>query len=283
MDLSLRKPLFLAALVLLAIAVLVEVGSSLLQKAKPPDCSLLERVPKATACADRPLPGLPPACEAMRSSVCVEARDEDVSFSDVLRTQRENPPTPGMGIPYLALLDALLLFTLALMGASLIVPERVHGRVQGMATLVGSIVALITGVTMLMVAFALLMTMVALLTAVPFGTIAYLAVWGFFNRGGAGATLGLLMTLKVAAGVCLVLAHPRFLQNKGLVLLVFTSLLATAVVSFLHGLVPIILVSITDAIGAIIVAVLALIWALVLLVGALVSILKVLRLKRVAA
>jgi hypothetical protein len=283
MDLSLRKPLFLAALVLLTLAVLVEVGSSLLQKASPPDCSLLERVPKELACADRPLSGLPAACEPLRGSVCVEAKGEDVGFSDVLRTQRENPPTPGMGIPSLALLDALLLFTLALMGASLIVPERVHGRVQGMATLIGSIVALITGVTMLLVAFALLMTMVALLTAVPFGTIAYLAVWGFFNRGGASATLGLLMTLKVAAGVCLVLAHPRFLQNKGLVLLVFTSLLATAVVGLLHGLVPLILVSITDALGAIIVAVLALLWAAVLLVGALVSILKVLRLKRAAA
>jgi hypothetical protein len=283
MDLSLRKPLFLAALVLLALAVLVEVGSSLLQKAQPPDCSLLERVPKELACADRPLAGLPAGCEPMRSSVCVDAKGEDVSFSDVLRTQRENPPTPGMGIPSLALLDALLLFTLALMGASLIVPERVHGRVQGMATLVGSIIALLTGITLLTVAFALLMTMVSLLTAVPFGTIAYLAVWGFFNRSGAGATLGLLMTLKVAAGVCLVLAHPRFLQNKGLVLLVFTSLLATAGVSLLHGLVPGILVSITDAIGAILVAVLALLWTGVLLVGALVSILKVLRLKRAAA
>lgn len=283
MDLSLRKPLFLAALVLLAIAVLVEVGSSFLQKAKPPDCSLLERLPKPVACAERPPSNLPAACEAMRTSVCVEAKDEDVSFSDVLSTQRDNPPTPGMGIPYLALLDAMLLFTLVLMGASLIVPERVHGRVQGLATLIGSIVALITGFTLLMVAFGLLLTMVALFTAVPFGTIAYLAVWGFFNRGGASATLGLLMTLKLAAGVCLVLAHPRFLQNKGLVLLLLTSLLANAVVAFLHGLVPIILVSITDAIGAIVVAVLALIWAVVLLVGALVSIVKVLRLTRVAA
>ena len=66
-------------------------------------------------------------------------------------------------------------------------------------------------------------------------------------------------------------------------LLILTSLLANAVVSFLHGLVPIVLVSITDALGAIVVSVLALIWAVVLLVGALVSIVKVLRLTRVAA
>jgi hypothetical protein len=41
-----------------------------------------------------------------------------------------------------------------------------------------------------------------------------------------------------------------------------------------------VLVSITDALGAIVVSVLALIWAVVLAIGALVSIVKVLRLQR---
>jgi VanZ family protein len=276
---GLRKPLFLAALVLLALSVLVEVGASIILPTKPPDCSVLKQLGNA-ACGNQPIAGLPPQCEAMRGSVCDSGGD--VTFDAALKTQSENPPTPGLGIPYLALLDALLLFTLGLMGASLIVPERVQGRVQGLATLIGSVVALLAGIGMLMAAIALLITMVSLFLAAPFGTIAYLVVWGFFNRSGAAATLGLLMTLKVAAGVCLVLANPRFLQNKGLVLLVFTSLLANAVVSLLHGIVPGVLASITDAIGAIIVAVLALIWAVVLLVGALVSIAKVLRLKRVA-
>ena len=53
-----------------------------------------------------------------------------------------------------------------------------------------------------------------------------------------------------------------------------TSLLANVIVSFLHGLVPSVLVSITDAIAAIIVAILALIWAIVLLVFSVVSIVK---------
>jgi hypothetical protein len=97
----------------------------------------------------------------------------------------------------------------------------------------------------------------------------YLAVYGFFNRGGAGITLGLLMTLKIAFGVCLVLAQQRFLQNRGLVLMVLTSFAATAIISFLHGLVPGFLVSITDAIGAIIVAIPAVIWAIFLLFGSL--------------
>lgn len=254
---KLRKPFFIVSLVCLVLAVLVELGSRVVLPTKVPD----------------------------RASLQSSIRDEgaDVDINQVLQVQQDNPPTPGRGIPYLALLDALLLLTLALIGASLIIPERVHGRVQGVATLIGAGVALMVGVGMLFAAFGLLMLMISLFTAAPFGTIAYLAVWGFFNRGGAAGTLGLLMLLKVVAAVCLVLAHPRFLQNKGLVLLILTSLLATALISFLHGLVPIVLVSITDALGALIVSVLALIWAVVLLIGALVSIVKVLRLKRVAA
>lgn len=272
---GLRKPFFIAALVLLALSVLVEVGSPVLLPQKPPDCSALRGT---EPCAPPPA-ALPDECLPLHKSVC---EGEGVDPNDVLRTQQENPPTPGMGIPYLALVDGLLLLTLALMGASLIIPERVHGRVQGLATLIGAVVALLSGIGLLIAAIALLITMVSLLCAAPFGTLAYLAVWGFFNRGGAAGTLGLLMTFKLAAGVCLVLAHQRFLQNKGLVLLYLTSLLANAVVSFLHGMVPGILVSITDAVGAIIVAILGLIWAVLLLVGALVSIVKVLRLKRMA-
>lgn len=256
---ELRKPFFIASLVCLVLAVLAEVGSPLLLPTKEPDRSLLQ------------------------ASIQEQGAQGDVTLDQVLQLHKDNPPNPGLGIPYLALLDGLLLLTLALMGASLIIPERVHGRVQGLVTLIGSVVALLAGLGMLFAAIGLLLLMVGLFTAVPFGTIAYLAVWGFFNRGGAAGTLGLLMVLKVVAAVCLVLAHQRFLQNKGLVLLVLTSLLATAIVSFLHGLVPIILVSISDALGAIVVSVLALIWAVVLAIGALVSIVKVLRLTRVAA
>lgn len=256
---KLRKPFFIAALVCLVLTVLIELGAPVLLPTQAPDRQSLE------------------------ASIREEGAQDDVDIQEVLELQKENPPTPGMGIPYLALLDVLLLLTLGLMGASLLIPERVHGRIQGLATLIGSIVVLLAGLAMLFAAIGLLMLMVSLFLSVPFGTIAYLAVWGFFNRGGASGTLGLLMLLKVVAAVCLVLAHQRFLQNKGLVLLVLTSLLANAIVSFLHGLVPIVLVSITDALGAIIVAILALIWAVVLLIGALVSIVKVLRLTRVAA
>jgi VanZ family protein len=82
------------------------------------------------------------------------------------------------------------------------------------------------------------------------------------------------MGLKLGFVVCLLLAHQRFLQNKGLVLLVLTSLLANLIIGFLHNFVPLPLVSITDAIGAIVVAILAVIWALVLLIFAIISIIK---------
>ncbi len=256
---ELRKPLFIAALVLLGLCVLVEVGVSFF--------------------LPRPV--------ASRQDIAASLRDEgaqdDVSLDDVVHMQQENPPTPGMGIPYLALVDGLLLLTLGLMGASLLLPERVHGQVQGVVSLVGAVVALLAGIAMLLAAIGLLLLMVALFTAAPFGTIAYLAIWGFFNRPDAAATLGLLMLFKVAAAVCLALAHPRFLQNKGLVLICLTSLLANALVSLLHGWVPLPLVSITDALGALIVALLGLIWALVLLLGSLVSIFRVLKLKRTTA
>lgn len=116
--------------------------------------------------------------------------------------------------------------------------------------------------------------MVALLLAVPFGTIAYLAMFGSFDRSGATVALSLIMTLKLFFAGCLVLAHQRFLENKGLVLLILTSLLATLVIGFLQGLVPGILVSITDAIAAIVVGILALLWAIWFLLRSIPSIVK---------
>ena len=68
-------------------------------------------------------------------------------------------------------------------------------------SLIGAVVALLAGLGMLFAAIGLLLSWWPALHAVPFGTIAYLAVWGFFNRGGASGTLGLLMPLKRSGGV----------------------------------------------------------------------------------
>jgi hypothetical protein len=192
-------------------------------------------------------------------------------------------PTPGYGIPYLALLDGLLLFTVVLMAVSLVVPERVHGRVQGIVTLIFSLLLLLGAILLIFVAIGLLILMVSLLLAVPFGTIAYMAAFSHFSVGAARGTLGALMTLKLVFAVCLVLAQQRFLENKGLVLLILTSLLANIIVSFLHGFVPGFLVSITDDIGAIVVGILAAIWALVFLIGSIPAVIKALRVDRALA
>lgn len=119
--------------------------------------------------------------------------------------------------------------------------------------------------------------MVSLLLAFPFGTIVYLIVWGFFDRGGAAVALGLLMLIKVVAAVCLAIAHQAFVTDKGLLLIVAASLVAGLVVSFLHGLVPGFLVSITDAIAAIVVAIIGIIVALLALIGSAMSIVRALR------
>jgi len=49
------------------------------------------------------------------------------------------------------------------------------------------------------------------------------------------------------------------------------------VVTFLHGMVPGILVSITDDIAAIVLAIVAIIWAIVLLVGSIPAVVKAVR------
>jgi hypothetical protein len=183
---------------------------------------------------------------------------------------------PGLGIPYMALVDGILLYTLILITVSLVVPERVIGRVQGCVTLILAILLILAGLVMVMIAFFLLLLMIGLIASF-FGAIVYAALFGFFPRDRAAVILGLLLTLKIAAAVCLVLAHQRFLTNKGLVALVLTSLIVNVVVAFLHDLPPGLLVSVTDAIAGIIVAIVAIIWAVALLIGAVIAVLRVLQ------
>jgi hypothetical protein len=184
---------------------------------------------------------------------------------------------PGLGIPYLAILDGLLLFTIALIGAPLIISDRVHGRIQGIITFIVALLTFIGSLVMIFTALGLLLLMVSLLMAIPFGTIVYMARYAVFDKTAAAITLSLIMGLKLGFAVFLILAHQRFLENKGLVLIILTSFLATIILSFLHGFVPRFLVSITDDIGAIIIAILAAIWALFYLIGSIPAIIKALR------
>ncbi|HEY0050781.1 MAG TPA: hypothetical protein VGB68_15925 [Pyrinomonadaceae bacterium] len=181
---------------------------------------------------------------------------------------------PGYGIQYLVFVDAFLLYVTVLIGLALIIPERIQGRLQGCATLIISFFGCLGIIGAIIFAIVFLLLLVTLLLSPIFGTIAYLAVYGDFDRTGANITLSLIMLLKIGYCIFLVLAHQRFLQNKSLVLLTLTSLAANIIISFLHNLLPLILVSITDTLGAIVVAILALIWSIIFLIGSIIAIVK---------
>jgi hypothetical protein len=202
----------------------------------------------------------------------------EVGSALFLSSGRGQPP--GLGVPYLALVDGTVLFMVLLMALSLLVGQNLEGRIQGIASLVFSIVIIIVGIVLLFVAINLLLLMVGLLLAVPFGTIAYLAVFGHFPRGTAATFLALVLLLKIVFAICLPLAQQRFLAMKGLVVLVLLSFVASIVVAFLHGLVPGILVSITDAIAAIVLAIVGIVLAIVMLVFAIVAIVRAIQVNR---
>lgn len=191
----------------------------------------------------------------------------------------ESGDPPGIAIIALALIDTQLVFATVLYGLGVIAPHPLVGRVQGCAGCVLSIVLIILAIVAIVVAILLLLLMLALIASF-FGIVVYVAVFGHFARAAAAAVLFVLLLLKLGMAGSLVLAHRRFLENKGLVILVLTSLLGNVIVSFLHGFVPRVLVSVTDAVAAIIVAIIGVIWAIALLIGSIVGIIRVLQLNK---
>jgi hypothetical protein len=205
-----------------------------------------------------------------------DAEDEADARRQIREAIREDESPPGYGIPYMALVDGILVFTTLMIGLSLIVAERLHGKLQGVITLIFSFLLILGALILTILAFVLLVFMLSLFFSPPFGTIAYLGLFGFFNVWAAEATLALLMLLKLGYAASLTVAHQRFLENKGLLLMVVTSLVCSIVISFLHGLVPFVMVSITDAVAAILFGIVAIIWGIVLLIGAIIAIVQAL-------
>ncbi|MFW6052989.1 MAG: hypothetical protein ACOC8I_03670 [Desulfosalsimonas sp.] len=181
---------------------------------------------------------------------------------------------PGIGIPYMAVFDLLVLFSVLLICASLIVPERLHGRTQGIVTLIVSLLILLVSIGLLFTAISRLFLMLGLLLSPIFGTIAYFSIYGWFDTAAARVVLGFVMSLKFGFAILLVLSHQRFVENKGLVLILLSSLGAGVIVGICYGIVPGSLVSITDAAAAVIVMVMAVIWSLFFLGGSVKSIVK---------
>jgi hypothetical protein len=203
----------------------------------------------------------------------VAAKDA-LGWFHILKTGAEGKETPGFAITYLALIDGLIAYSLAWMVAGLVIPRSVTGRAQGIVSLIISIFAFLGTLALIFITFALLMLMISLLLAIPFGTIAYLAAWGHFAVGAAASTLALVMLLKIVFCVCLVLAQQRFLENKGLVIIICLSLGMTWVIAFVHALLPGVLVSIGDAAVALVITIIATIWLLIMVIGSIVATVK---------
>jgi hypothetical protein len=255
---QLRRPLFVIAAVCMLVVVLVELG------AEP----LLSRIKSAVPPADSPAMAYLDSRDDIDEDAVAEARH------DIEQLSGEKPP--GVAIRSMAFVDGILLLTVTGMVLTLFVSARVQGKIWPIVLIVAGLLLLIGSFLAIIVLIVLLLLMVSMLLAVPFGTIAYLAIYGSFDRGGASAVLTALLVLKLGFGVLLIMARPRFITEKGLLLLFLTSLVLLPITSFLHGIVPIILVSITDNIAGIVACILGLIWAIVTLVFGIIGAVKAL-------
>jgi hypothetical protein len=259
---SLRKPFLVAAVLAILVAFLACLGSSLVTKPAP--------------FADR-------VQQTLSSSQTAALLDQfDISSDDARDSLNGTKPDspPGLGIPALALVEGLLLLVLVITAAPLLIGERVTGLLTGAVSIIGGLVVLLAGIATAIISFTALMLMVGLLLSVPFGTLAYLAIFGSFDTGGAAVFTSLVLGLTLACLVLLMLAQQRFLKGKGLMLLIATAALLTFVTALLHSLVPGFLVSITDAVAALVTAIVSAVWALLVLVGGVVAAVRLLRLGR---
>ena len=245
---AIRKPFFIAAVVVFALAVLAEIGMSLLLGG-----TAVEPVS----------PG--------------DAAKLGVPLDVFLKTQKADPEPPGAGIGFLAFLDGLLLFTVVMLGLSLMIELRLYGRIQGIVTLIVTFLWVVAAFFAAMLAMAKLFLMFGLFVAAPFGTLAYLALWGSFPTGQAAAILGLLLLLKTVFAVLLILSQPKFLKVTGLVVLLVVSVLLQLVLGLIHGFLPGPLVSIGDQFWALVTVIVALVWALIMLILSIPAIINALR------
>ncbi len=190
----------------------------------------------------------------------------------------ESPP--GNGIGYLVLVDGFLLFSIGMLGLSFIASQRLYGRIQGIVTLVVSFLWLLWSLVMALAAFVLLMVMVGLFVSAPFGTIAYLAIWGFFPKGEAATVLGLLLFLKLVFLGFLVFSQQKFLKIVALMIHVALSFVLQLVLGLVHGLLPFVVVSIGDQLIALVVAIVAIVGSVFALISSLPAVVNSIRVSK---
>lgn len=242
-----RRPVFFLACFALLLVVVVETGSSLALGGGGAG-------PVAAAAV-----GIPDIEPAMLAGV-----------------EAETPP--GNGIGYLALIDGYLLFSVIMLGLSFLLSQRAYGRVQGIVTLIVSFCWILLSLVMALVALVLLLVMFGLFVATPFGTIAYLAIWGFFPVSESATVLGLLLFLKLVFVGLLVAAQQKFLQATALMIHLGVSFGLQLVLGLVHGWLPGIVVSLGDQLLALVFAIVSLlgaVWAFVWTIPAVVNALRV--------
>src|SRR5690349_6845850 len=72
---------------------------------------------------------------------------------------------PGYGIPYLALVDGIVAYSLGLMVLALVLNPNLQAKLQGIVTLILSFLLALGSLVLILVAFVKLMIMVALFFA----------------------------------------------------------------------------------------------------------------------
>ena len=187
--------------------------------------------------------------------------------------QKSDDP-PGYGIASLMYVDALVLFTYIMMALPMAISPNVVAKLQGLVTIIVALITIVLALLFILEVLVRLMLMLLLLLAIPFGTIIYMIVYADFDTTKAAAIMAALMSLKIAGAICLPIAHEMFLKNFGAILLIGTSFITMIILSFLHNFIPFFLVSITDCIAALIIALIAIIWAIILLISGLISVIK---------
>ena len=257
---ALRSPFLFIAWFALLIALGIETGANWLARTAPVTSFA------ASSIADLQNE-LPPAYRPKTSEI----------ESQISAVHNASGKPPGYAIPDMALFDGLLLFTATLTALSRLAPHRIHGRLQGIATLIFAVLIGLLTIKRIFTALAALITMITLLFATPFGTIAYFALFGFFDVGGASQVLSVVFSLKLAFVILLLLAQQSFLQIKSLVVLIVFSILLSLLTAFLLHVVPGPFVSITDALGGLINAVVALIWIIIYFIFGLIATIRAIR------
>ncbi|MCA9540236.1 MAG: hypothetical protein KC620_15165, partial [Myxococcales bacterium] len=114
---------------------------------------------------------LPDPDPAVLTQSIVEQDIEDMDAATLLAHREAHPAPPGMGIPALAFVDGWWLLNIVFFGLPFLIGFNVFTKAQAIITLLAGLGLLITSIFTIFKTLALLLVMISLLLAVPFGTL----------------------------------------------------------------------------------------------------------------